>query len=69
MLKMGVFYMNYKNDFVLPESIEMDLEIKFNDVVFKIVEELTSNTYLVVKKKDYEDKKFPLQTYIIPINN
>lgn len=61
--------MKYNENFILPEIMTMDLEIEFGGVVFKIIEEFMSNTYLVVKKKDYDESKFPLKTYIIPKNN
>ncbi|MEK4565181.1 hypothetical protein MKX54_10955 [Alkalihalobacillus sp. FSL R5-0424] len=44
----------------------LDLEISYEGVMYKVVEQLASDYSLVVKKEDMEAGKFPIQTYIIP---
>ncbi|AIW03361.1 hypothetical protein CPT_Mater204 [Bacillus phage Mater] len=55
-----------KQDFLLPENISIDREIEFCDDMYRIVEFLNSNMLLVVKKEDFDNQNFPIQTYIIP---
>lgn len=45
---------------------DLEREIVFEDIVYKVVDVLDSVTLLVVRKDDFEAKRFPLQTYIIP---
>ncbi len=45
---------------------EVEREIGFNGVIYKIVDVLNSSTLLVVRKDDYDKGVFPLQTYVIP---
>lgn len=44
----------------------IDRECEFQGISYRIVEVLDSNFLLVVKKIDFDNQQFPLQTYIIP---
>jgi len=47
-------------------DLTLDRTIEYNGSVFRIVEILQSATLLVIKEEDYQNGKFPLQTYLIP---
>jgi hypothetical protein len=53
-------------EFFDSDSWVLDRKITFNNIVYKIVAILNCEMLLVIKKEDFDLKKFPLQTYVIP---
>lgn len=43
-----------------------DLKTEYNGVVYRILDTLPSDYYLVVEEQDFQKGKFPMPTYIIP---
>lgn len=44
----------------------LDREVEYKGIQYKVVEVLNSDMFLVVKKEDYINEIYPIQTYIIP---
>lgn len=65
-MEKGGINVKSKQSFVLPENYSLDRQITYKGVVYQIVEILRSDMLLVVNKEEFDNKQFPLQTYIIP---
>lgn len=50
----------------LPENMPLDRQIVYKGTVYQVVDVLKSDLVLVVKKEDFDNKAFPLQTYVLP---
>ncbi|WP_164849783.1 hypothetical protein [Niallia taxi] len=48
------------------DLFKLDRSIEWNGVEYCVLETLSSEHLLVVKKEDYLKENFPLLTYIIP---
>lgn len=57
--------MDNKEGLIL-EDMTLDRQVNYNGIEYQIVEILNSDMLLVVKKEDFNNKIFPLVTYIIP---
>jgi len=47
-------------------DMSIERETEYLGTFYRVVEVLNSDMLLVVKKEDYDNKKYPLQTYVIP---
>lgn len=51
---------------VVNGCMSLDLEITYKGVQYRIIEKLASETLLVIKKDDFDNNRFPVETYVIP---
>lgn len=48
--------------------VEFDKEVEYEGTTYYVVE-ILSNEFLLVVKEKLEEAKFPLETFIIPLQN